>query len=109
MTAQTLVNTFTCQGVGGIASAAFGAMVAAKTNATGMIVAFAQLGQTLDPTVLQALPRGPITVMSGGNKFEIVLETQSVKINGLTFKSFTAITAVHSKSCCNQHSVCRLQ
>ncbi|KAI4698970.1 hypothetical protein J4E81_004860 [Alternaria sp. BMP 2799] len=93
--AQKLVDTLTCQGIGGIASAAFGAMAAAKANATMMSKAMGQLGQTLDPTVLQALPRGPITVSSEGNMFEIVIESQSVKINGLALVPFAVITGLH--------------
>ncbi|KAI4663055.1 uncharacterized protein J4E79_004368 [Alternaria viburni] len=93
--AQKLVDTLTCQGIGGIASAAFGAMAAAKANATMMGKAMGQLGQTLDPTVLQALPRGPITVLSEGNMFEIIIESQSVKINGLALVPFAVITGLH--------------
>jgi hypothetical protein len=97
MGAQKLIDTFTCQGIGGIASAAFGAMAAAKTNATMMSKAMAQLGQTLDPTVVQALPRGPITISSEGNTFEIVIESQRVKINGLALVPFAVITGLHGK------------
>ncbi|KAI4694137.1 uncharacterized protein J4E84_002718 [Alternaria hordeiaustralica] len=93
--AQKLVDTLTCQGIGGIASAAFGAMAAARANATMMGKAMGQLGQTLDPTVLQALPRGPITVLSEGNMFEIIIESQSVKINGLALVPFAVITGLH--------------
>jgi hypothetical protein len=95
--AQKLIDTLTCQGIGGIASAAFGAMAAAKVDASVMSKSLAQVGQTLDPTVLQALPRGPITVSSEGNMFEIVIESQSVKINGLAIIPFAVITGLHGK------------
>jgi hypothetical protein len=102
MGAQKLIDTLSCQGVGGIASAAFGAMTAAKVKA-GMM-AMMNMGQTnrtnapLDSTVLQALPRGPIMLSSEGNMFEIVIESQSLKVNGLALVPFAVLTGLHGMS-----------
>jgi hypothetical protein len=99
MGAQKLIDTLTCQGIGGAASAALGAMTAAKAKA-GML-AMMNMGQDnqtsapLDPAVLQALPRGPITLLSEGNMFEVVIETQSLKINGLALVPFAVLTGLH--------------
>jgi hypothetical protein len=106
MGAQKVIETFTCSGIGGIASAALGAMTAAKANASMMSMAMAQASPPLDPTVLQALPRGPITLSSEGNMFEIVIENQSLKINGLGFVPFAVITGLHGRSCCSHRIVC---
>ncbi|KAG9195272.1 hypothetical protein G6011_00392 [Alternaria panax] len=95
MGAQKVIETFTCSGIGGFASAALGAMNAAKANASMMSMAMSQAGSLLDPTVLQALPRGPITISSEGNMFEIVIESQSLKINGLALVPFAVITGLH--------------
>ncbi|CAN9418360.1 unnamed protein product [Alternaria alternata] len=95
MGAQKVIETFTCSGIGGIAAAALGAMTAAKANASMMSMAMGQAGPPLDSTVLQALPRGPIVLSSEGNMFEIVIESQSLKINGLALIPFAVITGLH--------------
>ena len=95
MGAQKLIDTLSCQGIGGVASAAFGAMAAAKANASKM--AMRNMSAPLDPTVLQALPRGPIMLSSEGNMFEIVIESQSLTINGLALVPFAVLTGLHGK------------
>jgi hypothetical protein len=106
MGAQKLIETFTCSGIGGIASAAYGAMTAAKANASMMSMVMTQASPPLDPTVLQALPRGRITISSEGNMFEIVIESKSLKINGLAFIPFAIITGLHGKDHRNHRIVC---
>lgn len=103
MGAQKVIETFTCSGIGGIAAAALGAMAAAKANASMMSMAMGQAGPPLDSTVLQALPRGPIVLSSEGNMFEIVIESQSLKINGLALIPFAVITGLHGKLWDNFH------
>jgi hypothetical protein len=93
MGVQKLIDTLSCQGIGGVASAAFGAMAAAKANASMM--AMMNMSAPLDPTVLQALPRGPIMLSSEGNIFEIVIESQSLTINGLALVPFAVLTGLH--------------
>jgi hypothetical protein len=107
MGAQKVIETFTCSGIGGIASAALGAMTAAKANTSMLSKVMTQAGTPLDPIVLQALPRGPITLSSEGNMFEIVIESQSLKINGLALVPFAVITGLHGKLYGNYRSVCQ--
>ncbi|KAL1795620.1 hypothetical protein ACET3X_005844 [Alternaria dauci] len=95
MGAQKVIETFTCSGIGGIASATLGAVTAAKANASMMSRVMGQASPPLDPTVLQALPRGPIVLSSEGNMFEIIVERQSLKINGLALVPFAVITGLH--------------
>ena len=101
MGAQKLINTLTCQGVGGVASAAFGAMTAAKAKAG--LMAMMSMDQTnkintpLDPIVLQALPKGPIKLSSEGNMFEVTIESQSLKVNGLALVPFAVLTGLHGE------------
>jgi hypothetical protein len=71
-------------------------MTAAKARESLMNMS---MGVPLDPTVLQALPRGPINLSSDGNIFEVSIESQSLHINGIAFIPFAVITALHSKLC----------
>ncbi|KAF1836476.1 hypothetical protein BDW02DRAFT_238432 [Decorospora gaudefroyi] len=90
--AQKVLDTLTCQGIGGIASVAFGAMAASQAEASMMDMA---MSVPLESTVLQALPRGPITLSSEGNMFEIVIQSQSLKVNGLALMPFAVLTGLH--------------
>lgn len=51
----------------------------------------------LDSAVLRALPQGQITLSNNGNTFEIVIQDQSVKVNGLKLVPFAVLTGLHSK------------
>ncbi|KAF1939792.1 hypothetical protein EJ02DRAFT_513567 [Clathrospora elynae] len=90
--AQTAINVLTCQGIGGLASAALGSMAIAKVKAAMMGM---MTGAPLDPVVMHALPQGPITLSSEGNQFEVVIQEQSLKINGLALVPFAVLTALH--------------
>jgi hypothetical protein len=74
-------------------------MTAAKAKAGLMAMmnmgSVNQSSTLLDPTVLQALPRGPIMLSSEGNSFEIVIENQSLKVNGLAPVPFAVLTGLH--------------
>lgn len=102
MGAQKVVDSLTCQGVGGIVSAALGFASTSPSEIKILEAAMGQSGIPLDPTILQILPKGPITVTSEGNNFEVVLENRSIKINGQILTQFATLTALHGKCalCC---------
>lgn len=56
-----------------------------------------QSGSLLDPRVLQALPSTPINLTSENNNFQIILRDVTVEVNGIPFRKFVSITAVHGK------------
>lgn len=93
MGAQKAIDTITCQGIGGLASVAIGAMTGAKAKAAK--VGMAQSSVPLDPSVFKSLPDGPIALTSEGNNFIIVIKEASVEINGLKLIPFAVVTALH--------------
>lgn len=90
---QTAISVLTCQGIGGIASVALGAMSANK----GKMSMKDMMNVPLDPRVAASLPQGPVEFSSEGNKFRIVLKDAAVSINGLPVVRFAVITALHGK------------
>lgn len=90
---QKAIDAITCQGIGGIASVAFGTMSAnkGKMNVPDMV------NVPLDPRVVASLPQGPIEFTSEGNTFRIVLRDAQISINGLPVIRFGIITALHGK------------
>lgn len=92
---QAAIDMLTCQGIGGLASVALGAMTASKnkTSTKDMMSSV-----PLDPRVLAALPQGPVEFASEGNTFRIVLKDVEISINGLPLIPFGILTALHGKS-----------
>ncbi|KAJ8112280.1 hypothetical protein OPT61_g5317 [Boeremia exigua] len=88
---QLVIDTLTCQGIGGLASAALGAMSASKDKKGMMDV----MNVPLDPRVLGSLPQGPIEFTSDGNTFRVVLRDAEISINGLPVIPFGVLTALH--------------
>ncbi|KAF2998804.1 hypothetical protein E8E13_001143 [Curvularia kusanoi] len=84
------INLLTCQGIGGLASVALGAMSGQKDKSSmeGMM-------SGLDPRVLSSLPQGPVQFTSEGNTFRVVLKDAEISINSLPFKRFGVLTALH--------------
>lgn len=95
MLAQTVIDSLTCQGVGGVAAA--GLAVLNNGKSTKSFTGIAQSGVPLDSRVLQSLPNEPINLTSEGNKFQIVIKEARVEINGLAVVPFAVLTALHSK------------
>ncbi|ENI01923.1 hypothetical protein COCC4DRAFT_52618 [Bipolaris maydis ATCC 48331] len=93
--AQKIVDSLTCQGVGGIISAAMGFMSTSKAEVKMIETAMGQAGVSLDPKVLRLLPQGPVVVTSGGNSFEINAQEKSIRINGQALSMFTTLTWLH--------------
>ncbi|XPT01068.1 hypothetical protein M3J09_010210 [Ascochyta lentis] len=89
---QLAINMLTCQGIGGIASVALGAMSASK-NKTGMMGMMSSV--PLDPRAAGSLPQGPVEFTSEGNTFRIVLKDAEISINGLPIIPFGILTALH--------------
>ena len=88
---QLAINMFTCQGIGGIASVALGAMSASKNKTSmGMMSSV-----PLDPRAASSLPQGPVEFTSEGNTFRIVLKDAEISINGLAIIPFGILTALH--------------
>lgn len=88
---QLAINTLTCQGIGGLASVALGAMSALKNN-TSMTD---MMSMPLDPRVVVSLPQGPVEFTSEGNTFRVVLKDAKISINGLSLLPFGILTALH--------------
>jgi hypothetical protein len=88
---QTAINIVTCQGIGGIASVALGAMSANK----GKMSMKDMMNVPLDPRVAASLPQGPVEFTSEGNTFRIVLKDAEISVNGLPVIRFGIITALH--------------
>lgn len=88
---QMAINTLTCQGIGGIASVALGAM-SAKKNTTSMM---SMMNIPLDARAAASLPQGPVEFISEGNTFRIVLKATEISINGLQLLPFGILTALH--------------
>ena len=97
MGAQKVIDRLTCHGVGGIVSAALGFASTSPSDMKMIEAAMGNSGIPLDSTILQILPRGPITVISQGNNFEVVLDNRSVKINGQNLTLFAILTGLHRK------------
>ncbi|XP_014554401.1 hypothetical protein COCVIDRAFT_39714 [Bipolaris victoriae FI3] len=93
--AQKIVDSLTCQGVGGIISAAMGFMSTSKSEVDMIETAMGQVGVPLDPMVLRLLPQGPVVVTSGGNNFEINAQEKSLRINGQSTSLFITLTWLH--------------
>jgi hypothetical protein len=94
--AQISVDTITCSGFGGLAALALGVVQGPALNGDS-IVKGDTFSLPLDNSTLAALPKGPLTVMSQGNKFTVTIADQSVAINGLPLKPFAILTGLHSK------------
>lgn len=97
LAAQTAIDTLTCSGIGGLASAAFGVLSAIKADPSVLDIVNGDDSVPLDGAVLRALPQGQITLFNDGNNFEIVIQDQSVKVNGLELVPFAVVTGLHSK------------
>lgn len=97
LAAQTTINTLTCSGIGGLASAALGIMSAIKADPSLLDAVTSDGSPSLDAAVLRTLPQGPITLFNDGNNFEVVIRNSSVKVNGLDLVPFAVVTALHSK------------
>lgn len=89
---QLAINMLTCQGIGGIASIALGAMSASKNKTT---MADLMNNVPLDPRAAGSLPQGPVEFTSEGNTFRIVLKDAEISINGLPIIPFGILTALH--------------
>jgi hypothetical protein len=90
---QMAINVLTCQGIGGFASIAIGAMAASKSKSSMMDMM--QGGVPLDPRAVQSLPQGPVEFTSEGNTIRIVLRDAEISINGLAVIPFGILTALH--------------
>lgn len=88
---QMIIDALTCQGIGGVAAAALGAMSASKDPKSMMDM----MNVPLDPRVLASLPQGPVEFTSEGNTFRIVLKDAEISINGLPVIPFGVLTALH--------------
>lgn len=88
---QMAISALTCQGIGGIASVALGAMSASK-NKTSMMD---MMTIPIDPRAVGSLPQGPVEFTSEGNTFRIVLKDAEISINGLPVIPFGILTALH--------------
>ncbi|KAI1526875.1 hypothetical protein PtrCC142_008902 [Pyrenophora tritici-repentis] len=97
LAAQKAIDTLTCSGVGGLASAALGIMSAIKADPSILDMMAGDESVPLDGAVLRALPQGQITLFNAGNNFEVVIRDASVKVNGLDLVPFAVVTALHSK------------
>lgn len=89
---QMAIDALTCQGIGGLASVALGAMSSSK-NKTGMMAMMSSV--PLDPRAAGSLPQGPVEFTSEGNTFRIVLKDAEISINGLPIIPFGILTALH--------------
>lgn len=89
---QLAIDTLTCQGIGGLASVALGALSTSK-NTTSLLSTV-----PIDPRAAAVLPRGPVEFTSEGNTFRIVLEDAQISINGLPLIPFGVLTALHGMS-----------
>ncbi|KAF2623265.1 hypothetical protein BU25DRAFT_462164 [Macroventuria anomochaeta] len=89
---QLAIDMLTCQGIGGLASVALGAMNASK-NKTSVMDMMSSV--PLDPRVVGSLPQGPVEFTSEGNTFRIVLKDAEISINGLPIIPFGILTALH--------------
>lgn len=87
------IDALTCQGIGGLASIALGAMSAQKDKKSMKDL----MNVPLDPRVAAALPQGPVQFTSDGNTFRIVLKDAQILINGLAVIPFGALTALHGE------------
>jgi hypothetical protein len=94
--AQTSIDTITCSGFGGLAALALGVVQGPALKGDSILKGDA-FSLPLDNSTLAALPKGPLMVMSQGNKFTITIADQSVAINGLQLKPFAVLTGLHSK------------
>lgn len=88
---QLVIDKLTCQGIGGLAAAALGAMSGGKDQKSMMDM----MNTPLDPRVLGSLPQGPVEFTSEGNTFRIVLKDAEISINGLPVIPFGVLTALH--------------
>ncbi|KAI1539769.1 hypothetical protein PtrSN002B_008844 [Pyrenophora tritici-repentis] len=95
LAAQKAIDTLTCSGVGGLASAALGIMSAIKADPNILDMMAGDESVPLDGAVLRALPQGQITLFNAGNNFEVVIRDASVKVNGLDLVPFAVVTALH--------------
>ncbi|KZM18617.1 hypothetical protein ST47_g10221 [Ascochyta rabiei] len=89
---QLAINMLTCQGIGGFASVALGALSSSK-NKTSMMGMMSSV--PLDPRAAGSLPQGPVEFTSEGNTFRIVLKDAEISINGLPIIPFGILTALH--------------
>jgi hypothetical protein len=90
--AQAGTNAITCQGFGGIAAIGLGLIN------SGTIKFDLKNTVPLDNATLAALPKEPISILSGGNKFEISIQDTKVTVNGMAIVPFAVLTALHSES-----------
>ncbi|EFQ87027.1 hypothetical protein PTT_17605 [Pyrenophora teres f. teres 0-1] len=95
LAAQKAIDTLTCSGVGGLASAALGVMSAIKADPSILDMVTSDESVPLDGAVLRALPQGQIKLFNAGNNFEVMIRDASVKVNGLGLVSFAVVTALH--------------
>jgi hypothetical protein len=91
--AQTGVDSITCSGFGGLTALALGVLKGPLFKGAKI----SAISPPLDNSTLAALPKGPVTVMNGGNKFTIDIAKQAVTINGLEIKPFAIMTGLHGK------------
>lgn len=97
---QLVIDTLTCQGIGGLAAAALGVMSGSKDRQSMMDV----ISTPLDQRVLGSFPQGSVEFTSEGNTFRIVLKDAEISINGLPVIPFGILTALHG----NISSLCSI-
>jgi hypothetical protein len=96
--AQTGVDTLTCGGVGGLASVGLSLFRSPALKKAANSTRNMTMASPLDPSILAALPKEPITVTSGNTKFVINFNhPTAITINELAIIPFAILTAVHSK------------
>ncbi|KAF1952393.1 hypothetical protein CC80DRAFT_572612 [Byssothecium circinans] len=95
--AQYSVDAITCNGIGGLAALGLGVMNSPALKATAMASGKTDNITTplLDPSVLAALPKGPIRITNEGNEFVIKLSDGSIQVNDMPARLFVIMTAAH--------------